>query len=231
MKIDENESIFFFLDLLRSLEPVRVEDHLNTAISYFKSTSLCTHIIGSNLPYIQDSIHNRKSFVYCLHQAIQGYDENYEVSAAEFHAILDTLFPGFPWSIILDTIHSASGDSSSGSSADSMQRFSVIVLCKILSFQVLFEQWLKATEDIFKNEGKIMVLSLHSLRTQMEGLQRNLGTTLYQPSFCAISSVLDTYEGNRSGGEISFQRFKSSVMAHDAVQAELNLLQNYPAML
>lgn len=217
---------------------MRVEDQLNAAISYFKGAGQCTHIIGGNLAYILDSMHNRKSFVFCLHQAIQGYGEKHEIVAGEFYAIVDTLFPGFPWSLVLESIHTASGDNFSGSVSsvptslsDRGKSYPAVVLCKILSFHVLYDDWLRITEDLFKSEGKSLVLNLHRLRSQMEDLQRNQGTLLYQPSYTSVISVLDTYEGSRNGGEISFYRFKSSVAAHDAVQAELNLLQNYPAML
>lgn len=230
---DDSDASFFLVDLMRSIENVRADDQVNAAIAYFKSAALCTHIIGSNLAYIQDSLHNRKSFVFCLHQAIQGYDESYQVAPSEFHAILDTLFPGFPWSLVLEAVHAATGDTFTSSSgpSESNQRFSVIVLSKILSFQILYEEWLKVIEDLFKGEGKTMVLNLHRLRTHMEDLQRNSGTTLFQPPFTAVVSVLDSYESSRNGGEISYQRFRSSVMTHDAVQAELNLLQIYPSML
>ncbi len=233
--VDESENIFFLLDLIRTIEPIRVEDQLQAAISYFKNAGQCTHVIGCNLSYIVESIHNRKSFVYCLHQAIQGYDEKHEVAASEFHAIVDTLFPGFPWSLILEAVHAASGDNYSNSSQfhqnDATKKYSVIVLSKILSFYILYDEWIKATEELFKSEGRSMVVILHRVRNYMEDLQRNQGNRLYQPPFAAVASVLDTYEGSRNGGEISFHRFKNSVMSHDAVQAELNLLQNYPAMV
>jgi hypothetical protein len=107
-------------------------------------------------------------------------------------------------------------------------------LIRSLYYHVLYDEWLKYVESFFKSDGKNMLISISRLKIQMENLQRSsnkLTQTMYQPPYFALAATLDSYEGTRNGGEISFHRFKSSVLWHDSVQAELQLLANSPGLI
>lgn len=110
-------------------------------------------------------------------------------------------------------------------------KYPILFLAKTLSCHVLYEEWLKLMEEMYRNEGRNMILSIQRVRQKSEDFQRTLIRSIYQPPLCAVHSTLDSYEGARNGGEISFERFKRGVIAHDAVAAELNMLANYPSIV
>lgn len=166
--------------------------------------------------------------------------------------LVDTLFPGFPRSVTIDAVICAT-ENYVGSMPINEMRYSLVALVKTLSFHVLYDDWLRLAEEVFKGDGGrgstthtnghsssssmnsgsngVLLGNIFRVRSSMENLQRTSAISVYQPPLHAVVTTLESYEGNRNGGDISFHRFKSSICAHGAVQTELQLLTRYPSLV
>lgn len=93
---------------------------------------------------------------------------------------------------------------------------------------MLFDEWLKITEEFFRNEGRAMSLPSNKIRSQLEDFNKNLPKSLYKPPLSAIFMAL---EGVGVGGELSFDRLRKNLFVAAPIANELVLLSSYPNIL
>lgn len=86
---DHVEISVLLKDLLRNVSSVQdVQKTEVEALAYFQQSASCTHIVGQGYNYILESIHNRKSFVYCLLKALEGFEDGAMMTPNELHFLL-----------------------------------------------------------------------------------------------------------------------------------------------
>eukprot|EP01039_Chlorochromonas_danica_P000092 gene91-99_t len=206
----------------------KVEEGIDFSIAYLKQMESCQHVIGVNYRYVLESVHNRKSFVYNLLHALEGFEADMEVTSSEIHLIIESICPDFPRSLLTDAVLTAT-DQYSLNSLRSERKFPITDLGRAVICHILYDEWIKAIEEYFRMEGKGYVLSITKIRGRCEQCYYNLPLALPQPPLAALHLVLD--EAARQGADISFEQFKKATFGSSAVQCELRLLANYPQQL
>lgn len=201
------------------------DEALDFSIAYLKHMESCYHVVGANYSYILESVHNRKAFVFCLTNALQGFDARHEVTSSELYLIIESMCPDFPKTHLTEAVLTATEQYTS-STLSSDHRFPLGLLAKASMCHILYDEWLRALEEVFRAEGKGLQLPLVRIKGRCEQVYRNLPPSCPQPPWAATQCAYD--EVIKNGGELSFERFKKAVFGSEAVQAELRLLASYP---
>jgi hypothetical protein len=229
---DQSELSYILKDLVTQYDP-KSDDPIGQSISYLRHLSSCTHVVGSTFTYIQESTHNRKSFVYSFMKSLEGFEESYEITPVELHLMLEGLYPGFPRSVVLESALTALGSYSTAIVINEV-KIPILTLARSVCFHVLYEEWLKVVEEVFKDEGRAMGLGATRLRTKAEDLLRTLPRSMYLPPLAAILGAIDgiaSADSSGSSSEVTFDKLKKGMCKHAACANELTLLACYPATL
>eukprot|EP01031_Cornospumella_fuschlensis_P040068 gene40068-48826_t len=206
----------------------RADEAIDLSVNHIKHLESGYHVVGANYTYILETVHNRKSFIYCLLRALKGFDDDYEVTTNELHIIIETLCPDFPKGLLTDAMLTAT-DQYNNNTFSPDNTYPIATLTRALICHILYDEWLKALEATFRDEGKAFILSATRIRSRCEQCYRNLPRFCPQPPYAAMQVVYE--EATKNGGELSFERFKKAAFNSEAVQTEIRLLGSYPALL
>ncbi|RYH13682.1 hypothetical protein EON65_35045 [archaeon] len=206
----------------------RVDEGIDICISHIKHLESGYHVVGANYTYILETVHNRKSFIYCFLSAIKGFDDGYEVTTNELYIIIETICLDFPKGLLMDAMLTTTEQYNNNTFSPD-NKYPIATLARALICHILYDEWLKALEETFRNDGKAFTLSGTRIRSRCEQCYRNLPKFCPQPPYAATQTVYD--EASKNGGELSFERFKKTVFNSEAVQTEIRLLSNYPSLL
>lgn len=221
-----SEIAVFSKDLLRQVEQQRPEDAIEFAISYFKQLQTCSHVMSTNYTYACETIHNRKSLVYCLMDSFKGFDSFSEITVTELHFLVEAVCPGFPKSLILQAATSTS-EYLRGSSISLDTKYPLLSIVRGLYCHILFEDWLKVVDEFFREEGgKLLSVNSQKIKTKMEQLYNSLATTVYQPPLAAILGAVESVEAGKVI-EITLDKFKRDVFTTPSMSAELLTIGKY----
>lgn len=215
-------------DLHAQTQAKKTEEGIDFSITYLKHLESCYHVVGTNYLYILESVHNRKSFIFCLSNALKGFPEDTELTSNELFLVIETLCPDFPRNLLTEAVLTAAEQYNS-STLSSDYKFPMRTLSRSIMCHILYDEWLKALEESFRSEGRGFSMPLSKINSRCEQCQRNLPPSCPQPLWAAVQGVFD--ETGRNSTEMSFERFKRAVFGSEATQCELKLLTNYPAML
>lgn len=225
--IDSCEFGFFAKDLLRQVEFHKPDDVIDFSVNYLKCVQSYNHVMGTNYSYVLESTHNRKALVFGIMEAFRGFDQDSEMSVSEFHFLVEALCIGFPKSLVLHAVTSTT-EHSKGIALSSDSRYPISSLCRAVYCHILFDEWLKIVEDLFRAEGgKNQIIECGKLRSMMEDFHRKLPKALHQPPLSAIVYVLDAHStGSRGHQDVSLDKFRREVFFSAPISVELNTISN-----
>jgi hypothetical protein len=160
-------------------------------------------------------------------EALKGFDYQQEMSPSEFHFLIEALCPGFPKSLILHAATSTD-EHLKGVLLSSDSKYKLASLCRAVYCHILYDEWLKVVEELFKNDGgKNHIMESGKIKSAMEDFNRNLPKSLHQPSLSAINNVLYMHDSvGRGSHEMSFDKFRREVFSNVSINAELTVIAN-----
>ena len=134
------------------------------------------HIIGSDYAYVTECNYNRKAFVYCMIESFSGFADNDLISSMDMLQLIESIILKFPRSVVMEaalSIENAGGDHSFSSvSSSTSVRFYFRDMSSAICFHVLFEDWLKLVEKIFRDEGAMNCLSAYRVKESLDNVSR-----------------------------------------------------------
>jgi hypothetical protein len=164
------------------------EDFSGFAQHYFQNVRSRHHIIGSDYAYVTECNYNRKAFVYCMIESFSGFADNDPISSMDMLQLIESITLKFPRSVVMEaalSIENAGGEHSTSSSAAA--RFNFRDISSAICFHVLFEDWLKLVEHIFRDEGAMNCLSAYRVKESLENvILLVLNTHIYKQIYVYI---------------------------------------------
>ena len=152
------------------------EDFSGFAQHYFQNIRSRHHIIGSDYAYVTECNYNRKAFVYCMIESFSGFADNDLISSMDMLQLIESIILKFPRSVVMEaalSIENAGGDHSFSSvSSSTSVRFYFRDMSSAICFHVLFEDWLKLVEKIFRDEGAMNCLSAYRVKESLDNVSR-----------------------------------------------------------
>jgi hypothetical protein len=236
-----SEINFFLRHLFSQVVALRPEDSIDFAAKYFKRIQSCHHVLGADYAYIGATKSNRRAFIFCLMEVFQTYSHDKAISVSEYQQIVDMISPDFPRKIISDaamsieplrggsnasTVNIAnSGGPSAGhqpanKAAESAPQYAHGKLRIALYFHIIYEEWLKYIETIFREEGSLDCLSLFRLRAYLDDCRRNWSISFSQPPSTGVDAALSQI----SGSEVSFVGLLRALFASEIVQEDVTTI-------
>ncbi len=108
----------------------------------------------------------------------------------------------------------ASRLSGSATTVDKQPKFKHGQLRIALYFHILYEEWLKYIETIFREEGSLDCLSVFRLRAYLEDCRKNFSITFAQPPAEGLAAALATL----TTPDVSFVALLRALMKCSAIQ-------------
>lgn len=219
--IESSEVSFFLKDLTAHISSTKAEDPVACAKNYFQQVSSGSHVIGTDYCYVIESNHNRKSLVYCLIKAFKNFPDNTELTAIEFYLLIESVVSNFPKSIVMESLMSIENMvPGSPNSVSSKYQFKDIALA--VYTQILYDEWLKLMEEFFKEENTLNFVSIYRIKAQMEDLQNNYSTSIFQPSMASVNSAMEsTTAATSPDGDMTYDQFRKCLFTSKALAYEL----------
>jgi hypothetical protein len=216
-------------DLYSQCSSKKPEEGVDFCVAYLKQVETCYHIVGCSFSYILESVHNRKSFLFCLLNSLKGFNANYEMSSSELYLLIEMLCPDFPKALLTEAALTLAEQATPVASLGEESKYAINVLSKAVVCNILYNEWLKAMEEGFRLEGKGFTLSVAKIKARCDLCYRGLPISCPQPSIAALQCIQE--EASKSSADMSFARLKKAVFSSDAVTCELRLLADYPSTL
>ena len=212
---------FFLKDLTAHVASNKNEDPVSCAKNYFQQVSSGSHVIGTDYTYVIESSHNRKSLIYCLIKAFKNFPDNTELTAVEFYLLIESIVSNFPKSIVMESLISIE-NTVPGSSNTVSSKFQFKDIAMAVYIQVLYDEWLKLMEEFFREENTLNFVSLYRIKAQMEDLQINYATTVFQPSLAAVHSAMEgTTAATSPDGDMTYDQFRKCLFVSKSFAYEL----------
>jgi hypothetical protein len=229
--LDVTDLTFFLRDLKRQIDQFKPDDNIEFGLNYFKQVQSCTHVVGTGYSYVLESLHNRKSLIYCLLESLKGFEEQPEITPNELFHLIESLCPGFPRSIVLEAaMLSVTNINHIAQLVDT--KCSFLTLFRFVACFVLYDEWIKVIEECFRNDGKGMFLQCIKLKSKIEDYYRNLPMSINQPPLAAIlaASEADAFSTSKSAydKEVSFDAFKKNLFNSPLIITELEIIAQLP---
>ena len=176
LPIDASEMRVFIKELTLLAGNIKSsEDFCDFAQLYFQNVRTRHHIIGSDFSYVSECNYNRKSFVYCMIESFSGFADSDLISSIDMLQLIESIILKFPRSVVIEaalSIENAGGDHSHSSiSAMSSVRFNFRELLSSICFHVVFEDWLKMVEKVFRDDGAMNCLSAYRVKESLENVR------------------------------------------------------------
>jgi hypothetical protein len=180
-------------------------------------------------------------------EVFQTYSLDSIVSPSEYQQIVDMISPDFPKKIISDAAsyiepiggnnnnnnnNNSNSNSNSNNSPQNNQSGQGQVIDNnnpenkkyfhgklriALYFHIIYEEWLKYIETIFREEGSLDCLSLYRLRAYLDDCRKNWSISFSQPPLAGVEYALSTVKS----GEISFIGLIQALFASPAIRADV----------
>jgi hypothetical protein len=227
----ESSINFYVRNLFTQVAALKPDDPIEFASRYFKRIHSCHHVLGADYAYICATKSNRRAFIFCLMEILVTFPLDVDMSASEYQQIIEMICPDFPKRFVLDAaaaIGPSSGRSESESSnmvSDSLHGVGGTLGGKYrhsqfriaLHFFIIFEEWIKYIETIFREEGSLDCLSTFRLKAYLDDCRKNWSASFSQPTSDAVDTALATIKSS----EISFAALLRALFACPSVQADV----------
>jgi len=211
-----SEIMFFVRHLFSQVAALRPDDIIDFAAKFFKRIQSCQHVLGAEYAYIGATAHNRRAFIFCLTEIFASFSADESMSVAEHEQLVEMVCPDFPRNMM----HAAAAccdpapKAAEGTGVSGLGRMHSTApvaekapgkcwhahLRVALYFHILYEEWLKYIETIFREEGNLDCLSMFRLRAYLEDCRKNWNTSFSQPPANGVSAALASITAK----EISF---------------------------
>lgn len=229
--LEASELMIFTRDILSYVENNKTDNALDFSLSYFKAISSCQHIIGGNFPMVLESHHNRSSLIYLLIKAFQGFDDTYVLTINELHCLFETIIPGFPRTLMIEAAFMILDvDQRNKSTSIIEQKLRVKELLPIIYCYILYDEWLKFIEEVFRTDGKNQLIPWNRLRLQLQDSPRNLPSSIQQPPQEAITAFIEVND-SKGSNSVSLDDLKSFLFIYPSTIQELEMLESYPSRI
>ena len=216
-----NSEINFFLrHMFSQVVALRPDDSIDYATKYFKRIQSCHHVLGADYAYIGATKSNRRAFIFCLMEVFQTYAQDSLIAASEYQQLVDMISPEFPRKIIADaaaSIEPARSQARGVPRGDNAPRYEHGKLRISLYFHIVYEEWLKYIETIFREEGSLECLSIFRLRAYLDDCRRNWSISFSQPPSEGVDAAL----ASLTGTEESFVGLMRALFAAPCIQADV----------
>ena len=187
------------------------EDLLTFAVHFIGKVRSCHHILSSDISCVFATAHNRRSLVFCLMEAFQGFPLDSEISVSEFQQMVDLIFPGIFSKLPMDYIL---GERSSNTLQHTKFRFGHLKIS--LFFHIIYEEWLGHIANFYYDHATLNLLDILRLRSLLEELRLTLPYSVSQPIKESIEVALNALSignGTSEKKEISFEDFRKKLVA------------------
>jgi|TARA_B110000090_G_C13145981_1_gene355713 hypothetical protein len=146
-------------------------------------------------------------------ETFQTFNYEEEMSTIEYQQIIEMICPDFPRKIIADAV--APLDRPKAANVTTKYAHGEFRIA--LFFSIVYEEWLKYIETIFREEGSLDCLGLFRLRAYLEDCRNNWSISFAQPHSASIDDALQGF----TGSEISFYAFLRALFANKIIQEDV----------
>lgn len=212
--VESTDLTFFIRHLVNQIASVKPENLIEFSEKYFRKIESCHHILGADYNFIAGCKYNRRSFVFCLLETFSNFLSEEKYSLFEYQQIIELLCNDFPKNIILDAAYAVNSKSIGGMPSKYLHG----ELSIALYFHILFEDWLKEIEKLFREESSLNCLSISRIRSFILNLQSSLPLTVEQPPLFCIESV---FNGIAKEISINYDDFRRCLFSNPAIIADV----------
>lgn len=187
-------------------------------------------MVGMPYGYILESNYNRRALVARLMDSLSGFTDGTDISSSDFYALVESISPGFPKSIVLEVSQCLKPDQESDGSETGhvFKHLSCGVYCC-----VLYEEWLKLIADYYADESSVHSMNALKLKSKLEDFHCGLSPSVNQPPLSVIHAVLESATPSSSGTgtssylvEITLDHFRRTLFLSAAMRIEIQRLCN-----
>ncbi len=212
--LGRSEINFFVKHLFMQVASLKPEDSIQFSIDYFKRIQSCHHVLGAEYSFIVSCQTNRRAFIFCLMEAFQKFTYEEEMTTIEYQQLVEMICPDFPRKIITDAVAPLEASKKVINAIPKVPQGEFRIA---LFFYIVYEEWLKYIETIFREEGSLDCLSLFRLRAYLEDCRNNWSISFAQPPSAGVDATL----ANFTGSEIAFNAFLRALFSSKVVQDDV----------
>lgn len=218
--LESTELPFFLRSLLSQLSNSSMamkttDEAIDFAESFFRSVLSCHHVIGSDYSYICGSKYNRRAFVYCLQESFSSISDDEEITSADYQQLVDVICPDMPRHIIYEAAYAVEPANQSTSQTTKYLHKNLRIA---VFFHIVYEEWLKMTENFFREEGVSGSANIAKLKLFLDHARVSISPHIDHPPKLAIDSI---GQGASTATEMTFDGLRRLLFKNPLVAAEL----------
>jgi hypothetical protein len=216
----DSSGLNFFISHLMGLLATHKPDNANEYCEkYFTKVASCQHVIGSDYNFISGCKHNRRAFIFCLHEVLVSFALTDEFCVPEFQQIIEQLCPDFPYLLAED----ASRLINPHNVSSRPPKYVLKDLLLAFSFQFLYSEWLRELDKAYSTEMRDVTRGISTVKMKhlIENINRNFPLSLDQPP----ASVLEPAVASLHHHEVTREEVRRAVFENSAMALSLTKIR------
>jgi len=221
--LEQSELSFFLKHMFTQVCILKPDDSLDFAEKYFRRVRSCHNVLGADYAFITGCRQNRRAFVFCLMELFETFSLAEEMSVIEYQQLVELICPDFPRQIVIEAAYAVEAKNPTASPP----KYAHGDLRVAVYFHIIYDEWLKSIEAVFREHGTPDYLSLFRAKSHFEAARNNPSLIFEHPPIDGLEETLSVLSSYSSGGDITMDGLRRVLFVNPIIAADVCRVSRY----